>query len=62
MDEYRLALEFWGSIIALAMIAPLAAAAFRQVSEHIRCLRRDVERSSAPLSSVPSAPRPSWPG
>jgi len=62
MDEYRLALEFWGSIIALAVIAPLAVAAFRRVSEHVRRLRRDVEQSSAPLASVPSTPRPSWPG
>jgi hypothetical protein len=60
MDEYRLAFEFWGSIVGLAVIAPLTAAAWRRVAEHLRCLRRDVEESS-PLASVPSTPRPSWP-
>jgi len=59
MDEYRLALEFWGSALGLLLLAPLLAAA----TTYVRDLFQDVHREvSAPLSSVPSNPHPSWPG
>ena len=59
MYEYRLALEFWGSVLGLVLLAPLLAAA----ATHVRQLFQDVRHeASAPLSSVPSNPHPSWPG
>jgi hypothetical protein len=59
MDEYRLALEFWGSALGLLLLAPLLAAA----TSYVRHLFQDVHPEvSAPLSSVPSNPHPSWPG
>jgi hypothetical protein len=59
MDEYRLALEFWGSALGQLLLAPLLAAA----TTYVRQLFQDVHTEvSAPLSSVPSNPHPSWPG
>jgi hypothetical protein len=59
MDEYRLAMEFWGSMVGVALLAPLAAAAVRYTRQ-LFCDLRDEAANSAPLSSVPSTPRPSW--
>jgi hypothetical protein len=59
MYEYRLALEFWGSLMGLALVLPLVAAAIqhaRQMWGHLR----DEAENSVPLASVPSSPRPSW--
>jgi hypothetical protein len=59
MYEYRLALEFWGSVLGLILLAPLLVG----VLSHVRQLLKDVHQEvSAPLSSVPSNPHPSWPG
>lgn len=64
MDEYRLAMEFWGSAIALTLLAPLLAVAVSRLRQLFEDVRRDVSTpaSSAPLASVPSNPHPSWPG
>jgi hypothetical protein len=52
-------LEFWGSALGLLLLAPLLAAA----TTYVRQLFQDVHTEvSAPLSSVPSNPHPSWPG
>jgi len=56
MYEYRLALEFWGSLVLAAVLIPLAMAGVRHVVELFRDVRHDVH--SAPLSSVPSTPGP----
>jgi hypothetical protein len=59
MNEYRLALEFWGSVFGLTLLAPLLAGTAIHLRQLFQNVRRDV---SAPLSSVPSNPHPSWPG
>ena len=59
MYEYRLAMEFWGSLIGLVLVPPLLAALTSYARDVFRALRGEV---SAPLSSVPSNPHPSWPG
>ena len=64
MDEYRLAMEFWGSAIALTLLAPLLAVAVSRMRQVLQDVRRDgaTASPSAPLASVPSNPHPSWPG
>ena len=63
MDEYRLAMEFWGSAIALTLLAPLLAVAVSRLRQLWEDASHDAAAtSSAPLASVPSNPHPSWPG
>jgi len=54
MDEYRLALEFWGSALGLILLAPLLQP---PPPTCVSSSRRPTE-VSAPLSSVPSNPHP----
>jgi hypothetical protein len=59
MNEYRLAMEFWGSLFGVALVAPVFAVLLRGARE-LFCHLRDEAEKSAPLASVPSSPRPSW--
>ncbi|HEX3593676.1 MAG TPA: hypothetical protein VHU80_01205 [Polyangiaceae bacterium] len=56
MYEYRLAFEFWGSLVLATVVLPLFMAGLRHVRELLQDVRDD--GCSGPLSSVPSTPRP----
>jgi hypothetical protein len=55
MYEYRLALEFWGTLALAAFVTPLMFAGLRHLIELFRNVPRD-DRCS--LTSVPSTPGP----
>jgi hypothetical protein len=55
MYEYRLALEFWGTLALAAFVTPLMLAGLRHVIDLFRTAQYD-ERCS--LTSVPSTPGP----
>jgi hypothetical protein len=56
MYEYRLALEFWGSLALFTVMAPLTISGVRHVMGFFHSVHDEL--CSAPLSSVPSSPRP----
>ena len=55
MYEYRLALEFWGTLALAAFVTPLMLAGLRQVIDLLRNVEHE-DRCS--LASVPSTPGP----
>jgi hypothetical protein len=55
MYEYRLAFEFWGTLLLAAFVTPLMIAGVRHVIDLFRSAEHD-DRCS--LTSVPSTPGP----
>ena len=62
MSTYDLAVLFWSTVAAVAVVAPFAAVAVREAIRAIEHLHDHPEDSHPSLVSVPSVPRPSSPG